>query len=193
MNKKNIFALGLTLLVIYILVSVSGCFEPQQISAEQAIYAQINMNENIQSIIDDMADCYADYLAFQMSQEEFKSNVISLQKRIKDIERDNNYFNKKYIINPEETSKELSEAVKGAENARVSVETILNKTVVNNEILSMEEIADLYVSEGVKMYEGLDKFKKHVEKRFDLEIETESNTDDNTKSDIETKTNNKAS
>lgn len=155
-RKKNALLALLTLVAMLL----CGCGRPTSITAEQMVYAQINMGQNMYPIVDGMADAYSDYLAFNKSEAEFIKDIQSLKRQYNDLEKNYAEFNRKYKL--ENPDAKLLEAIKSMENARHAIGNILDGSVVNGKVIPRSDLLKLYVEQGNIIQKNLENFKKII-------------------------------
>lgn len=124
MGKKRIaFLLILTLLLL------SGCSKKEEITGGQMILAQIEFTESYFSLMDEMAETYSEYIAFNISEQKFKEIIKEYLERVKLEEKRYEEFNKKYVLSPEETDGDVLKAIALAEEARVMLKPSWRKAL----------------------------------------------------------------
>jgi len=161
-------------LVLLILAAIflSGCGKPTLITADQMVYAQINMGQNMYPIVDSMADSYSEYLAFNKSESEFIKDIESLKQQYNDLEKSYKEFNKKYKL--ESSDEKLLQAIKCMENARHAVGDILNGSIVDGKVISRSDLLQLYVKQGTVIQNNLENFKKIITELYESQSKKEN-------------------
>jgi|LSQX01.2.fsa_nt_gb hypothetical protein len=158
MGKKRIaFLLILTLLLL------SGCSKKEEITGGQMILAQIEFTENYFSLMDEMAETYSEYIAFNISEQKFKEIIKEYLERVKLEEKRYEEFNKKYVLSPEETDDDVLKAIALAEEARGYVKAILEKSIDRGRVIHREKLLELYTEHADKIQAVMEEFKKIIE------------------------------
>jgi hypothetical protein len=164
-------------LILMTLVVLTGCGKPTTITKEQMLAAQINYSQSVFPIVNDMANSYSDYLAYNKSDDKFKADIDSYLKRYKDVEKAYSDFNKKYKLDEEASKDEnLQKAVKDMEMARAAIKNILEGTIKNGKIISREGILELYIKEAATMQNSLTEFKQIIGTEYSKTKDTDTDT-----------------
>ena len=71
----------LVLLLVFVLLLI-GCAGKEEITGQQMVMAQIEFTESYFSIMDEIAEVYSEYIAFNISEQNFKEHITEYLKRI---------------------------------------------------------------------------------------------------------------
>jgi|LSQX01.1.fsa_nt_gb hypothetical protein len=152
----------LVLLLVFVLLLI-GCAGKEEITGQQMVMAQIEFTESYFSIMDEIAEVYSEYIAFNISEQNFKEHITEYLKRIELEEKRYEEFNEKYILNPENVDKNVLRAIALSEEARSLVKSVLEKTIDKGRALPREELLELYIERAGKIQDIMDEFKKVVD------------------------------
>lgn len=150
--------------LMLVLFLLSGCVKKEEITAGQMIMTQIEFTESYFSIMDEMSDTYSEYIAFNISEQKFKEGIKEYLERIKLEEKRYEEFNKKYVLASESADKDVLTLIALAEEARVCVKTILEKSVNKGRALPREELLELYVENSEKIESVMNDFKEILDR-----------------------------
>ena len=157
--KRKVQITSLLILILFLFV---GCGK-EQISGEQMVLAQIEFTESYFAIMDEVADTYSEYIAFNISEQRFKELVKEYLERIKAEEKRYADFNKKYELDPEILDQDVLNIVSFAEDARKCVKDILENTIDKGRILPRKELLELYMLNAEMIENIMNEFKEAID------------------------------
>lgn len=160
--KKKVTVRAIVLLLVFLLL-LSGCGRKQHITGEQLILAHVEFSEVYLKIMEELAESYSEYIAYNMSEKEFKEDIKGYLKRMEYEEKRYEKFNKKYQLAPEVIDTKALEIVGHIHEVKKCVKTILEKTIVDGRALPREELLELYIEVADEIQEHMTSFEKALD------------------------------
>lgn len=160
-NHKTIRRILIINIIALLVISLTGCkVKRNSITDDEMLYAQLGFHDSLSPILEEMAESYSDYIAYDISEEEFKKCIKEYKGKYEDIQKQYEEFNKKYYL--EKPSKEMKMVVEKMEKNRECVGSLLEESVNKGRVKDREELLHLYIERFSEIESNLNELNEII-------------------------------